>query len=38
LHLDVFAWNPRNRAGRPEGGMAQGVRAGFAWLAGRYPA
>ena len=37
-HLDVFAWNPRNRVGRPEGGMAQGVRAGFAWLARRYPA
>jgi leucyl aminopeptidase len=37
-HLDVFAWNPRNRAGRAEGGMAQGVRAGFAWLATRYPA
>ncbi len=37
-HLDVFAWNPRNRSGRAEGGMAQGVRAGFAWLAKRYAA
>jgi len=37
-HLDVFAWNPRSRAGRPEGGMTQGVRAVFAWLATRYPA
>jgi leucyl aminopeptidase len=37
-HLDVFAWNPRARAGRPEGGMTQGVRAVFAWLATRYPA
>ncbi|MEJ2514019.1 MAG: leucyl aminopeptidase family protein [Gammaproteobacteria bacterium] len=37
-HVDVFAWNPKNRSGRPEGGMAQGVRAVFAWLADRYPA
>jgi leucyl aminopeptidase len=37
-HLDVFAWNPRNRLGRPEGGMAQGVRAGFEWLQARYGA
>jgi leucyl aminopeptidase len=36
LHIDVFAWNPRNRPGRPEGGMAQGVRATFALLAERY--
>ena len=26
-HLDVFAWNPRNRPGHPEGGEAQGLRA-----------
>jgi leucyl aminopeptidase len=36
VHLDLFAWNPRGRAGRPEGGMAQGLRAMFAYLAGRY--
>jgi leucyl aminopeptidase len=35
-HIDVFAWNPRNRPGRPEGGMTQGVRATFALLAERY--
>ena len=37
-HVDVFAWNPRTRSGRPEGGMGQGVRAAFAMLASRYPA
>ncbi|NGX15730.1 leucyl aminopeptidase family protein [Wenzhouxiangella sp. XN24] len=37
-HVDTFAWNPRNRAGRPEGGMSQGVRAAFGMLASRYPA
>ncbi len=35
-HLDVFAWNPKNRPGRPEGAMAQGVRSVFAWLTARY--
>ncbi len=35
-HVDTFAWNPRNRPGRPEGGMSQGVRAAFALLAERY--
>ncbi|MGD9388592.1 MAG: leucyl aminopeptidase family protein [Gammaproteobacteria bacterium] len=35
-HVDVFAWNPRNRPGRPEGGMSQGVRAAFRLLAERY--
>jgi leucyl aminopeptidase len=37
-HVDTFAWNPRNRPGRPEGGAAQGVRAAFMLLAQRYPA
>ena len=27
IHLDVMAWNERTRAGRPEGGELQGVRA-----------
>ncbi|HUG99928.1 MAG TPA: leucyl aminopeptidase family protein, partial [Gammaproteobacteria bacterium] len=36
-HVDVFAWNPRSRPGRPEGGMGQGLRAAFAMLASRYP-
>ena len=35
-HVDTFAWNPRNRPGRPEGGMSQGVRAAFSLLAERY--
>jgi leucyl aminopeptidase len=29
-HVDVYAWNDAPRAGRPEGGSAQGVRAGLA--------
>jgi len=37
-HLDVFAWNPRNRPGWPEGGEAQGLRAAYAMLKGRYGA
>jgi leucyl aminopeptidase len=35
-HVDVFAWNPRGRQGRPEGGMAQGMRAAFALLREHY--
>lgn len=27
LHLDLFAWNPSSRPGRPEGGEAQTIRA-----------
>jgi leucyl aminopeptidase len=36
-HVDTFAWNPRNRPGRAEGGASQGVRAAFRLLAARYP-
>jgi leucyl aminopeptidase len=36
LHLDLFAWNPKARPGRPEGGEAQTIRALFALLAERY--
>ena len=32
IHLDVMAWNERMRAGRPEGGELQGVRALVAFL------
>ncbi len=32
IHLDVMAWNERMRAGRPEGGELQGVRALAAFL------
>ena len=37
VHLDVYAWNPSAKAGRPEGGEAQGIRALFAVLESRYP-
>ena len=36
LHLDIFAWNPSSRPGRPEGGEAQTIRALDALLAERY--
>ena len=26
VHLDIFAWTPKARPGRPEGGEAQGIR------------
>lgn len=29
VHVDVFAWNKKNRSGRPIGGEAQGLRAAF---------
>jgi leucyl aminopeptidase len=35
-HFDVFAWNPRNRPGRPEGGDCQAARALYGLLAARY--
>ena len=37
-HFDTFAWNPRTRPGRPEGGAGQGIRAAFSVLSARYPA
>ncbi|MCS0502216.1 leucyl aminopeptidase family protein [Ancylobacter mangrovi] len=36
LHLDIFAWNPSARPGRPDGGEAQTIRALDALLAERY--
>ncbi len=33
IHIDTFAWNPKSRPGRPEGGEAQSLRAVFAMLA-----
>ena len=36
LHLDLFAWNPSARPGRPEGGEAQTIRALDALIAARY--
>ncbi len=38
VHLDIFAWNPRNRPGWPAGGEAQAIRALFAMLQARYGA
>ena len=36
LHLDLFAWNPGTKPGRPEGGEAQTIRALMALLIERY--
>jgi leucyl aminopeptidase len=36
LHVDLFAWNPKERPGRPVGGEAQCVRAVHALLVERY--
>ena len=35
-HLDVMAWNPSSKPGRPEGGEALGMRAVYSYLEGRY--
>ena len=37
-HLDVYAWNDSDRAGRPAGGEAMALRAAYEMLKGRYPA
>ncbi len=36
-HMDIFAWNPRGRAGWPQGGEVQAMRACFEMLKTRYP-
>ena len=36
LHLDLYAWNPRDRPGRPVGAELQGVRALHRYLLRRY--
>jgi leucyl aminopeptidase len=36
-HLDLFAWNPTSRPGRPEGGEAMGLRAIYSAIRQRYP-
>ena len=36
LHLDIYAWNPSTRSGRPEGGECQAARALYALLSARY--
>jgi leucyl aminopeptidase len=36
IHIDMMAWNPAARPGRPVGGEAQGMRALFRLIEGRY--
>jgi leucyl aminopeptidase len=36
LHVDLFAWSPAAKPGRPEGGDCQAARALYALLAARY--
>jgi leucyl aminopeptidase len=36
LHLDLFAWSPKAKPGRPEGGDCQTARALYALLCARY--
>jgi len=36
LHIDLFAWTPTAKPGRPEGGECQAARALYALLAARY--
>ena len=36
-HVDVYAWNDASRPGKPAGGEAQGLRAAWGLLKGRYP-
>ena len=36
VHLDVFAWTPSAKPGRPEGGECQAARALYGLLAARY--
>jgi len=38
LHLDIFAWTPAAKPGRPEGAELQSARALYALLADRYSA
>ena len=35
-HVDVYAWNDSDRPGKPAGGEAQGLRAAWAMLKGRF--
>jgi leucyl aminopeptidase len=36
LHLDIYAWTPSSKPGRPEGGECQGARALYKLLSQRY--
>ena len=35
-HLDIYAWNPESRPGRPKGGEATGLRALLAAIEHRF--
>ncbi len=37
LHIDLYAWNPMSRPGRPVGGEAQTIRTLLHFLERRYP-
>jgi len=36
LHVDIYAWTPTAKAGRPEGAECQAARAVYSYLAERY--
>jgi leucyl aminopeptidase len=36
VHFDVYAWNPKPKPARPEGGEVQGARLVYALLKERY--
>jgi leucyl aminopeptidase len=36
VHVDVYSWNDTDRPGKPAGGEAQGLRAAWAMLKGRF--
>jgi leucyl aminopeptidase len=36
IHIDMMAWNPKNRPGRPAGGEAMGIRAVYSLIKERY--
>jgi leucyl aminopeptidase len=38
VHFDIYAWNPKPKPGRPEGGEVQGARLVYALLKERYGA
>ncbi len=38
LHADIYAWNPSEKPGRPEGGEAQAIRALYSLFEDRYGA
>ena len=38
VHVDLYAWNGRDRPGRPVGAEAQAIRALWGFLAARYGA